>query len=112
MSSAKIYFKVSPVNKKPLFSYADFDTYVNQAFYVIKSERINLKYLTALLNSKLVSFWLKYKGKMQGDIFQVDKEPLLNLPILKIDEESQKPFIKLVDEILEAKQKIKIINLF
>ncbi len=61
----------------------------------------------ALLNSKLVSFWLKYKGKMQGDIFQVDKEPLLNLPILKIDEESQKPFIKLVDEILEAKQKIK-----
>ncbi len=29
------------------------------------------------------------------------------LPIPKIDEESQKPFIKLVDEILEAKQKIK-----
>ena len=74
---------------------------------IIKSNRISLKYLTSLLNSKLIAFWLKYKGKMQGDIFQVDKEPLLNLPILKIDEESQKPFISLVDEILEAKQKIK-----
>ena len=29
------------------------------------------------------------------------------IPIPKIDKESQKPFIKLVDEILEAKQKIK-----
>ena len=82
---------------KPLFSYADFDTYVNQAFYVIKSERINLKYLTALLNSKLVAFWLKYKGKMQGDNYQVDKEPILNIPIKKI--EDTKPFEILVDYI-------------
>ena len=59
-----------------------------------------------MLNSKLIAFWLKYKGKMQGDIFQVDKEPLLNLPIINIDNNLQKPFISLVDEILEAKQKI------
>ena len=32
---------------------------------------------------------------------------LKEIPIPKIDKESQKPFIKLVDEILEAKQKIK-----
>ena len=38
---------------------------------VEKSDRINLKYLTALLNSKLVTFWLKYKGKIQGDNYQV-----------------------------------------
>jgi len=82
---------------KPLFSYSDFDTYVNQSFYVIKSERINLKYLTALLNSKLVAFWLKHKGKMQGDNYQVDKEPILNIPIKKI--EDTKPFEILVDYI-------------
>lgn len=90
---------------KPLFSYADFDTYVNQAFYVIKSERINLKYLTALLNSKLVSFWLKYKGKMQGDNYQVDKEPILNIPIKNI--EDTKPFKILVDYIIYLKQEKK-----
>ncbi|MGJ0377993.1 Eco57I restriction-modification methylase domain-containing protein, partial [Aliarcobacter cryaerophilus] len=93
--------------KTPTFTYTNFDCYVSQTYFVIQTNRMNLKYLTSLLNSKLIAFWLKYKGKMQGDIFQVDKEPLLNLPILKIDEESQKPFINLVDEILEAKQKIK-----
>ena len=93
---------------KPLFSYADFDTYVNQAFYVIKSERINLKYLTALLNSKLVSFWLKYKGKMQGDNYQVDKEPILNIPIKKI--EDTKPFEILVDYIIFLKSLSNPIN--
>ena len=70
---------------RPLFSDVDFDSYVNQAYYVIKSNRINLKYLTALLNSNLIAFWLKYKGKMQGNNFQVDKEPLLNIPILYIE---------------------------
>ncbi|MDK2042536.1 type IIG restriction enzyme/methyltransferase [Aliarcobacter butzleri] len=91
--------------KRPLFSYVDFDSYVNQAYYVIKSNRINLKYLTALLNSNLIAFWLKYKGKMQGNNFQVDKEPLLNIPILSIE---NNPFIlneinTIVDKVIFLK---------
>jgi hypothetical protein len=93
---------------RPLFSYTDFDSYVNQAFYVIKSERINLKYLTALLNSKLVAFWLKYKGKMQGDNYQVDKEPILNIPIKNI--ENTKAFEILVDYIRFTKSLRNSIN--
>ncbi len=89
---------------KPSFSYVDFDTYVNQAFYIIKSERINLKYLTALFNSKLVAFWLKHKGKMQGDNYQVDKDPILNIPIKKPSSKFQQPFIILVDKIIQAKK--------
>ncbi len=87
---------------QPSFSYVDFDSYVNQAFYVIQSERINLKYLTALLNSKMIAFWLKHKGKMQGNNYQVDKEPILNIPIKNI--ENPEPFIDLVDKIIQAKQ--------
>lgn len=85
-----------------MFSYVDFDSYVNQAYYVIKSNRINLKYLTALLNSKIITFWLKYKGKMQGDNFQIDKEPLLNLPILNIDNNhiSMDNINNLIDKII------------
>ena len=86
---------------RPIFTYVDFDSYVNQSFYVIKSKRINLKYLTALLNSKLIAFWLKYKGKMQGDNYQIDKEPLLNIPIKNI--EDTKPFEILVDYIMYLK---------
>jgi len=94
--------KIIAVRKcsKPTFTYTDFDCYVSATFYVIKSKRINLKYLTALLNSKLIAFWLKHKGKMQGNNYQIDKEPLLALPLKYIPKEEQKPFINLVDKIL------------
>jgi len=57
---------------EPCFTYTDFDCYVSQSYNVIKTERFNLKFLTAILNSNVIKFWLRYKGKMQGDNFQVD----------------------------------------
>jgi len=48
-----------------------------------------MKYLCALFNSKLIKFWLLKKGKMLGSQFQIDKEPLLEIPIYvpeKLDE--------------------------
>jgi hypothetical protein len=83
---------------RPVFTYADFETYVSATFYLIKTDRVNLKFLTALLNSKLIAFWLRHKGKMQGNNYQIDKEPLLEIPI--IDTEKQDLFAKLVDYIL------------
>lgn len=65
---------------------------------------MNLKYLTGLLNSKLIAFWLKNKGKMQGDNYQLDKEPLLQIPI-RIGNESQvNSIIGLVEQIVLLKQ--------
>ena len=75
-------------------------------FYIIKTNRINQKYLTALLNSKLVAFWLRNKGKMQGNNYQIDKEPLLQIPLVKPTQAQQtieKKVIKLVDKILKDK---------
>ncbi|HED6931692.1 TPA: Eco57I restriction-modification methylase domain-containing protein [Campylobacter coli] len=98
---------------EPKFSYVDFDCYVSATFYVIKTQRINVKYLTAILNSKLVAFWLKHKGKMQGNNYQIDKEPLLNIPIVTINSKNQKiadELINLVDEILKAKEQDKNAN--
>jgi len=85
--------------KNPVFTYVNFNSYVLQTFYVIKTKRLDIKYLTALLNSKLIEFWLFYKGKMQGNIYQVDKEPLINIPIKKVTVQEQKSFIALVNEI-------------
>jgi len=87
---------------KPTFTYTDFDCYVSQTFFVIKSDRINLKYLTAIFNSELIAFWLKYKGQMQGNNYQVDKRPLLSITIKKI--EDTKPFEMMVDYIIALKQ--------
>jgi adenine-specific DNA-methyltransferase len=93
---------------EPIFSYTDFDCYVLQTFNIIKSERINLKYLTGILNSKLVKFWLFNRGKMQGNMFQIDKEPLLQIPIFKTENKEQEDkMISLVNQMLESKQREK-----
>jgi adenine-specific DNA-methyltransferase len=89
---------------RPVFTYTNFDCYVSAAFYVIKTERINQKFLTALFNSKLIAFWLKYRGKMQGNNYQLDKEPLLQIPIYNPKEDQQQPIIFIVDYILFLKQ--------
>lgn len=85
----------------PTFTYTDFDSYVTATFYVIKTERLNQKYLTGLLNSKLVAFWLRYKGKMQGTNFQIDKEPIIDLPILEADQTSQNAIASIVTKIID-----------
>ncbi|EAJ0334976.1 class I SAM-dependent DNA methyltransferase [Campylobacter lari] len=98
---------------EPKFSYVDFDCYVSATFYVIKTQRIDTKYLVAILNSKLMMFWLKHKGKMQGNNYQIDKEPLLNIPIVDINSKNEKlanELISLVDEILKAKEQDKKAN--
>lgn len=88
---------------KPCFSYSDFDCYVTQTFFSIKTSRWNMKFLTGVLNSKLVTFWLKNKGKMQGENYQVDKEPLQGIPLPIVDSVQQQAIISCVDQILIAK---------
>ena len=41
---------------------------------------------------------------MQGNNYQVDKEPLLNIPIPKLLNDKQKPIINLVDKIITTKK--------
>jgi adenine-specific DNA-methyltransferase len=84
----------------PAFTYVDFPCYVTRAFLVLKPDGVNLKYLMALLNSKLIYFWLKHKGKKQGEQLQIDKEPLMNIPLLKVDEDEQQRIIMLVDTVM------------
>lgn len=93
---------------KPIFTYVNFDCYVTSTFFIIQTSRMDLKFLTGLLNSKIIAFWLRHKGKMQGNNYQIDKEPLMNIPIPKITNYN-KPLcdkiIALVEEILESKAK-------
>ena len=85
---------------EPTFIYSESEAYVMMAINVIKTNRMNLKYLSALLNSRLEAFWLNRMGKMQGTNYQIDKEPLLAMPIYKPSNQEQQSFISLVDQIL------------
>lgn len=63
-----------------------------------------MKYLTGLLNSKLIEFWLKNRGKMQGANYQLDKEPLQQIPIAVPSAKMQEQIACLVDEIIALKK--------
>ncbi|MEK6863330.1 MAG: DNA methyltransferase [Nanoarchaeota archaeon] len=94
--------------KSPGFSFVDFDCYVNQVYYIIKTNKINMKFLTGLLNSKLIYFWLYHQGKRQGEQLQIDKAPLVRIPIIKNEDEQ---VIKNVETIIELSKKLESVNL-
>ena len=93
---------------EPIFTYVDFDCYVTSTFFIIQTNRIDMKYLTGILNSKLIAFWLRHKGKMQGSNYQIDKEPLLKIPIVEPTAKNKSmvnEIVNFVDKILESKAK-------
>ena len=97
------------------FTYTDFPCYVSRAFLIIKPSGVNLKYLTALLNSKLANFWLYHMVKRQGEQLQVDKTPLMELPIkLPSNAEQmklQRQIISIADQIIGLKKQMKLAKL-
>lgn len=66
------------------------------------------KYIIAILSSNLIKYFI-YKNSDKtgaGDIM-LNVQSFEQIPIPQKTEEEQQPFIRLVDEILEAKQKLK-----
>lgn len=51
----------------------------------------------------MIEFWLKHKGKLQGNIYQIDKAPLLTLPI-KTDDKISPIIAEKVQCIINAKK--------
>jgi type II site-specific deoxyribonuclease len=96
-------------HERPAFSYVTLDTYVNRTFNIIKTDRVNLKYLLVLLNSKLTKFWLKEKGKMQGDIFQVDITPIISIPLIIVSKD-QEVFISLSEKMLSLNRELQDLS--
>ena len=70
-------------------------------FFCYKNPKDKSKIFTGVLNSKLIEFWLRYQGKMQGDNFQIDKEPLMNIPIYKPNQDEEDKIVAIVDKIYE-----------
>jgi len=96
---------------EPSFSFVNFPCFVSRAFMIIKSNRIDLEYLNAVLNSKLVSFWLLHRGKMQGDNFQIDKAPLLSVPIAISEEGERERIVEISRAITNKKDRDEDANL-
>lgn len=85
---------------RPSFSLVNFPCYVSRAFLIIKTMKIDLKTLLAILNSRLMQFWLLNKGKLQGNQFQVDKVPLMSMPLVVPKQSEQICLAELVENII------------
>jgi type I restriction-modification system DNA methylase subunit len=66
---------------EPLFHHTEEPAYVMLSMNVIKTSRINMRFLSAILNSSVLKYWFRYRGNMQGLNFQIDAAPLLRTPI-------------------------------
>lgn len=55
-----------------------------------------MRYLSAILNSSTIKYWLRYRGSMQGLNFQIDAAPLQQIPIAKAARKHQEIVATLV----------------
>ncbi|GAA9697107.1 class I SAM-dependent DNA methyltransferase [Helicobacter pylori] len=93
------------------FIYENSEIFLEKTAFMIVSDAYNLKLLTALLNSKLITFYFKNfcGGCILGKSgYQYNKHALEKIPIPKITPENQEVARKITDctkAILEAKEK-------
>ncbi|BCD61586.1 adenine-specific DNA-methyltransferase [Nitratiruptor sp. YY08-26] len=84
------------------FSYAEEPFYGSRNLFFIKSNRVDLKFLTALLNSKLFYFYMHERLKHNGDLLQIDKNQFMKIPLYVPKNTSE--FDAIVDAIIHKKK--------
>ncbi|MFA7084082.1 MAG: N-6 DNA methylase [Arcobacteraceae bacterium] len=101
----KVKIVYPDIANKLTFTFDNEGYYFNNTVYFIDTDS---KYLFALLNSKVVNYYYGFISSQLGAKgLRAFTVYLKEIPIPKIEKEKQQPFIKLVDEILELKDKIK-----
>jgi hypothetical protein len=87
-----------------LAAYDDSQFYTDQSIYNLysrKNNKLNLRYIIALLNSGLMNFYFNKKMITNPDVFPYIKGiHLKKLPLKNINKQYQDPFIKVVNKIL------------
>jgi len=84
------------------FAYNHNEWFCRSDCYVItsKDSTHSLKFLLALLNSKLYFQWFYHRGKRKGEILELFQTPLSEAPIMQLSTPDQAKFISIVDKIL------------
>jgi len=83
------------------FAYDEERHYLPSNGYILTSEKISLKYLLALLNSKLMQFYFGFIGIMTaGGAYTLKHETIREFPIKDVPQSQQESVIDLVDGIL------------
>ena len=94
-------------SKGNTFGYNDVDWYAaSDVFYLTNPKPgYKIKYILALLNSKLYYVWLYNRGKRKGESLELTATPLSEIPIALADESTQNKLIAQIDKILSKLRK-------
>ena len=94
-----LWMDMSPEGR---FAYCDEDIFCNDKAFVMTGA--SLKYLCAVLNSGLVTWLMQNTALTTGmGVLQWKKFAVERIPVPKITAAMQRPFVRLVDQILKAK---------
>ena len=86
---------------KGRFAFSDEETYCNNKGYLMTGK--SLKYLCAVLNSSLITWWVRNMAATTGmGLTEWTIVTVERLPIPQISDDKQLPFVQLVDRILQA----------
>ena len=95
-------------SSKNTFGYTEACFYASTDVYFLISQTgvdVELKYILALLNSKLFYVWLYRRGKRKGVNLELYQRPLEDIPIfLEVNKETQQLFVDVVDAILQHRR--------
>ena len=90
------------MSDKGRFAYSDAEMYCNDKGFIMTGQ--SLKYLCAVLNSTLVTWMIRNSALTTGlGLTQWKKFAVERIPVPKLSAAKQRPFVRLVDRILEAK---------
>jgi adenine-specific DNA-methyltransferase len=91
--------------------YASADVYFITAKYLeTKEAKFELKYILAVLNSKLYYFWFYHFGKRKGESLELYATPLGETMIYNATQVQKEELVSMVDKILSITQQDNYIN--
>ncbi len=99
-------------SKQNAFAYNATPWFCRTDCYVLsrKLNTYDLKYLLAMLNSKLYFLWLYHRGKRKGETLELFQVPLSEIPIKKISTGDQEPFVVIADKIVAEKGRVPLAD--
>lgn len=100
---------IMDIAKKLVCTLDDEGYYVKDALILkekFNNNSIDIKYLTALINSKLLNFY--YRNKY--NVLSVAKNAFFSLPIAKISDENKSLIVKFVDSIISLNKQLKNVS--
>ncbi|MBR0472967.1 MAG: N-6 DNA methylase [Methanosphaera sp.] len=85
--------------------------YTNQKCFILTSDKINLKYLKAVLSSNLINFiFMSIGSPLLGDRFDVNKAFVEQLPVYIPKNNEDNELIELIDKLISLKHNLSTSN--